>query len=453
MLTDAQTSRLLAAPGPNTPALVQTWQWLRDPAGYVEQCQRRYGSVFRISVSRWGHLVMIGDPDLAKAVFMAPDSHLSASDANEILRPVVGGKSLFCLEGEQHRKMRQLVAANLGHSFIRNIQPRLLELVLDSISSLIAAKGRGRADRWRILTMRSMLLLLAGIDDEDTARKFVSRIRPLTGSLSGVFAFSPFLQSRRFGALSPIMWFDRRLRELDRDVYSAIELAANEPDKADTLIGRMTCDASVSPQAVRDQVVTMMIAGSDTTAAAIDWAFHWLYGQRNTLEKVREILVEQPEEATLRVQWILSDPAVDSLYLEAMRFLPVADFNPRVLRGVRADDGLPIIAAPCALMLHRNAGQYADPDIFDHNRFKGGRPSSSCFIPFGGGNRYCPGSVLATTLIKLVIAVLGEQVDVARTKSVARPVRRNVILAPRIRLPGALRTRQDRDDELRMRVP
>lgn len=443
MLTESQTSRLCSAPGPATPASLQTLQWLHDPVGYVERCHARYGPVFRIDVFRWGHLVMIGEPDLAKAVFAAPDNFVSAADANEILRPVVGNESTFCLDGERHRRMRQLVAPALGQSNIRKLHPRLLELVSDCVASLISEKRIDRASHWRKLTMQAMLLLLAGVDDKEIASRFVDKIRPLTGALSSVFAFSPALQSRRFGALSPIGWFDRRLKALDGEIYKLIEATRHDSSKRETIIGRLASDVSVSPQAIRDQVVTMMIAGSDTTAAAIDWAFHWLYEESERLEGIRDRLSKQPRDPDSRAQWIMSDQGIESLYLEAMRFLPVADFNPRILRGLFAEDGLPIIAAPCALLLHRNAEQYLDSNSFNSGRFADQRPPGSCFIPFGGGVRYCPGAVLAATVIKMAIATLADQVEIGTSGHVATAVRRNVILAPKIRSLGVLRMRLD----------
>lgn len=409
------------APRSALPSWLQTLMWLRDPLGHLDRARAKWGDLVSIDVLGWGRLILVGDGAIARQILQTPCPPLSGGEANEILALVVGSQSVFTLEGEEHRRARQLLKPILSPARFGALGPVFLGLIDAWLDALPASLPRFEEELRRI-TMRLVTHTLFGPRAVRNARALEERIAPLLGTAASVLAFNPRLQ-RYDGPMSPSRYLRHKVDRFHETLEECWKDSGDEQGP-DALQGPLSED-----RFLRDQLTSAMIAGYDSTAAAMAWAFYWLSRDTDSRARLRKELegVRHLGGAD-RAEAICALPYLDAVCAESIRLTPVVDFYPRTVMPV-GPDGRTLVA-PCSYFLHTDASTYERPHSFWPERFEKGMPAAPAYAPFGGGTRRCPGAELSKVLAKLVVAqiLLRNGADVSSAR--ARPQRRNVVMAP-----------------------
>ena len=355
-------------PGPTSPRLVQTFRFGLDPLGFLEDAWREHGDVFSIRLAHEGAWVVVASPSLAAAVFRAPPDVARAGEANAFLRPVLGAASVVVADGEDHKAKRRLASRLLDAPDVARVAarhlstwrsgervrvlPRMQALTLDVILEATLGNARKAADVGR--AVRRML-----------------RFATSRSSMLGVA-----LLGYRAAALNPV------LRAHLWAVRGAIRDHVGDRD-------------------VADQILTLIVAGHDTTASQLAWAIDQLARDRPSLERVRAG----------------DEQFLDAVVRETLRLRPTVPLVARRLAAPLTVGGWELPAgvgvAPAMLLLQRRADVFPEPDRFRPERWleEGAGAARSAWLPFGGGTRRCLGASLATTTIAAVLAELAQVAD------------------------------------------
>jgi len=419
-------------PGQCMPSIIQTLHWLIDPVGFTRFCVRKYGDPFRIDVFGWGRLVMLSGPEKVRAIMVTPEDRLSGAQANKILEPVVGSNSVFVVTGVEHQVARKDLKPILSPSAFRNH----FKTVRGSANKTFARMSQRPHDSQQFLrefTMETMLHVVFGVSDRNDVCRVTRTLEPVIGTLSSLIAFVPAL-GRDFGPFSPGAIIRRRIQKLSEVIHELIRISGSNTN---CLAGQMTAafKSNVSAReesAIRDQCVSVLVAGYDTTSAAISWALYWLAQEPDTQERlineIREAFTGRDDDFEV----IQSNEVLHAFCLEVLRMSPPVDFYPRQIMDPNRAKKKPVLLAPCSLMMHSSETQFAEAKSFKLDRFLEKSYSPNEFSPYGGGRRRCPGAELSLLMMKTIIAQILRKAHIeAGPQLSGTPQRRNVILVPR----------------------
>lgn len=414
-------------PGPSLNWLVQSALIVTGPR-WLEYCQKRYGDRFTLRLGRFGTYVYLADPDDIKEVFRGDDAVFHAGEANApFLGRVLGPSSVLVTDEEVHLRQRRRLSGPFHGASVRRLVPRMAAIAAADVGSWPVGRPLRVLDRMRAVTLEVILQTVIGVTDEE-------RLAPLRSALLHLTDI-PVWQMAQFplpalGRYRPWRSFWDRKEAADRLLRDELELARRDPaleERPDVLAmllrHREPDGTAMTSDELRDQIVTLLLAGHETTATGLAWAVERLTRHPEVLRRATE--------AARR-----DDPAyLDAVVSETLRARPVVpDVSRRLTTDVRLG-GHTIPAGtyvdPAIVLVHRSGRLYGDPDRFGPERFVGGRPDPTLWLPFGGGSRRCLGAAFAATEMRVVLAEILKRVDLAPTK--ARPERarmRHVTLAP-----------------------
>ncbi len=424
-------------PGPRLPALVQTARWLTNPYPFLLECHNRFGDVFAIRVLGWGTVVVVADPASIKQIFTAAPLEVRAGEANELMRPLLGDDSLMLLDGERHLHRRRLMMPPFHGKAVGGYG----EMLRDSTRRVMQRWPVGRAfalqPHLQEITLDVMLLTTLGATSRRQLERYRTLLASVLGRASAVVAFVKAFQ-RDLGPWSPGGWFRRRVDELDRLIADEIRAfrAAPDPGRNDVLaLLAAASDPDGTPirdGEIRDQIVSLLVAGHDTPATALAWAVHWLVRhpevERRVVEEIQALGPDPAPEALWRL------PYLGAVCEESLRITPPVELVSRVadaltLGGYGLAPG--DFISPCGYLVHRRPDLYPDPEAFRPERFIGRTYGPHEYMPFGGGVHRCLGATLALHEMKVVLGtILAHQRLERPDLRPVRPVRRNVMVAP-----------------------
>jgi cytochrome P450 len=407
------------------PRLVQTVGWLNRPYQFVERARARFGDVFTMKIGR-DTFVVLADPQDVKQVFTGDPAIFHAGAANVILLPFLGHKSVLLLDGAAHLRQRRLLLPPFHGEKMRRhvglmqeiaerevagwptgepfaVHPRMQDLTLEVIMRIVFGVDEGDP---RLATLRRHLrafldstvdpsemrkLLLYGPERADRRRIFASVLDPVDAVIAGVIA-------------------DRR----DRD-----DLAERDDVLSMLLLARHEDGSAMDAGELRDELVTLLVAGHETTATALAWALERLVRHPAALERLTEETRAGGEEY------------VDAVIRETLRLRPVLPFVGRKLTQPQTIGGwdLPVGArvAPSIHLVHRRPELYPDPAAFRPERWLGVRTNPYTYLPFGGGVRRCLGASFAETEMRAVLGAIVTNVRLRPARPEAERVGRRVI--------------------------
>jgi cytochrome P450 len=431
-------------PGPRAPALVQTLWWARDPIGYVERARARYGPIWTSRLSGFPPLVHLSDPEAIQEVWKGDPEVMLAGEANRVLEPILGSASLFLLDGAAHLRERRMLAPPFHGGAIASYA-RIFEEVTERA---LARWPRGRAfslsAETQALTLDVILEAVLGLARghvRDALREDLAAL--LDGATHPAMLLRP-LQREALG-LSPWGRLMRRSRKIDARLFALVDERRAAPSEGHVdLLSLLAAakdedGAPMSRTQLRDELVTLIVAGHDTVASGLAWALHHLSCAPDALARAQAEVDAQRDASTL--------PYVDAVVKEALRLTPVLPIVARrATRDVRIG-GVTIPrgarAAPNVWLSHREPAAWPDPLRFSPERFLGARaPSASTYFPFGGGVRRCIGASFATAEMRAVLAAILARVEpVAAPGPPIVPVRRGVALVPSRGMPILIRDR------------
>jgi cytochrome P450 len=402
-------------PGPTTPRLWQTLQYGFRPYPFFLGAQRRHGDVFTVQVQQetW---VAVADPEGVRAVLTADPEQTRSGEANLELRPVIGTRNVLLLDGPEHLRRRKLLLPPFHGDRLAGYREVMAQVAREEAARWPRGEAFPLLPRMQAITFEVILRTVfgAGAGEAGALRAALRELLDWLVGLRGMFAFV-LLRPEGLERLPP---FRRRLAAVDREIGA--QIARRREDPGDDILSLLLATGGLSERDVRDELLTLLVAGHETTTAALAWA--WEAVLRH--EDARRALAAR-------------DPGWSAAVAhEALRLRPPVPLVVRRLLAPLEVGGhvLPAgaTATPSAILLHRNAGLYPDPHTFRPERWlDGAKPGTYTWIPFGGSTRRCLGASFAMLEIQTVLEEVASAVALrAPDPEPERVWRRGIVLVP-----------------------
>jgi cytochrome P450 len=431
-------------PGPRSPSVVQTLAWWTRSIPYFERCRARYGKRFTLRLLSTPPSVHLSDPDEIKEVFTAPADVLHPGEGARILEPVVGANSVILLDEGAHLSQRKLMLPAFHGERMAALTGLLEEVTEREVASWPLDEPVALHPRLQALTLEVILRAVFGLEPG-----------PRLESLRDAFAMILEFGNHPASMFPPLQrgerWneYERSRAAIDALLFELIDErradpAAEERDDvlAMLLAARHEDGSPMSQQELRDELMTLLVAGHETTASELAWAFERLARAPRALATLLD-----------EVDADSGDDYITATIHETLRRRPVIpNAAPRLTKepvtigGFDYPEGVVLLAN--AYLVHHDPEIYPDPYAFRPERFLGEKPGTYTWIPFGGGRRRCLGASFALLEMKVVLrAVLSRAEPLAATDPTEGSRRRSITLSPRRSSLTVLRPR------VRGRVP
>ncbi|TVP65744.1 MAG: cytochrome P450 [Nodularia sp. (in: Bacteria)] len=436
----------MPAPSPlKTPSLLQQLQWVADPVSYMEKAAQEYPDIFMANVIGFGNdLVFVNHPQAVQEILTNDrKTFFAAGKENKLLHPLVGNYSTFMLDGDRHRKRRQLVMPSFHGDRMRSYGELITQITETVWSQLPTDQPFTTRNATQDISLQVILQTVFGVCEGERSQQLRKQLvliadlfrSPLTTS----FLFFPFLQ-KDLGAWSPWGKFLRDRQQVDQLIYAEIaeRRQQNHRDRIDILSLLMSAEDEagnpMTDQELRDELMTLLLAGYETTATSIAWALYLIQKHPEVREKLLQeldTLGDSPDPMS-----IFRLPYLTAVCNETLRIYPVVMLTfPRIVQepvellGYSLEPGTAV--GGCIYLVHRREDLYPEPKQFKPERFLERQFSPYEFIPFGGGVRRCMGEALAIFEMKLVLATILSSYELALVDDKPEvPRRRGVTLAP-----------------------
>jgi cytochrome P450 family 135 len=416
-------------PGPRTPSVGQALRYARDPLGFLAGYQRRFGDIFTIRFPYFGRVVYVARPELVKAVFTGDPSVFHAGEANAtVLEPALGPNSVLTLDGAPHMRQRKLLLPPFHGERVRHYGELIVDVTRKEMESWPVDEPFALRPHTQRITLAVIMRAVFGVHDEDRLARFEVLIDDFARRVGPITSF-PFLR-RSFGRFSPWARFVRSREALDAFIYEEIRLRRAEPgheerdDVLSLLLGARDEDGQpMSDVELRDELITVLGAGHETTATGLAWAVERLVRNPQVLAKLRASLAAGEDEY------------LNATVKETLRSRPVIVDVARKLKAPATIGGYELKAGtfvlPAIAALHHREDVFPAPREFRPERFLDGKTDNYAWIPFGGGVRRCIGAAFAEYEMRLILREFVERADLRPVDAEDEPVRvRNITLAP-----------------------
>ena len=389
----------------------------------------RYGNLFTVRLLVFGTGVYVADPEAIRDLLTGDQSDLHAGEANAPLGAALGEHSVLVLDGPEHLRQRRLLLPPFQGSAVGAFRKVIREVAEAEVSRWSPGERFTMRDRMRALTFEVIARAVFGVTEPE-------RIERLRQALTAVMDLAPLFLTpdflrRDLGRFSPWGLLQRRLRAADELLYAEIDrrrLDADLEQRTDVLSlllrARDENDQPMTNVELRDELMTMLLAGHETTATGLAFAFDLLPRNPRVLARLREELAAG------------DDAYLDAVVTETLRLRPVIDASERTLTKPRTIGGWELPAGirvyPAIALVHHREDLYPAPNEFRPERFLDGAVESYSWLPFGGGIRRCIGAALAQAEMAEVIRTVVTQADLRPTRAKPDPVViRGVTLVPR----------------------
>jgi cytochrome P450 len=416
-------------PGPDWNLAVSVWRWWRRPLDVLEHCRARYGETFTYRLPHEGTWVFVSDPESVKQVFTGDPRLLHAGEANIILLPFLGENSVLLLDEPEHMVQRKLMLPSFHGKRMQAYGELMAAIAAKEIESWPADRPLATRPRMQALTLEVILRTVFGLGEGERLERLRNELRSLIemGTERRWVIAMVALGPRRIGRFPP---FRRALERVDRILFEEIEARRRAPDLAERedilsllLQARHEDGTEMSERELRDELMTLLTAGHETTATALAWAIELLARHPEALDRLREEVEAGDEDY------------VDAVIKETLRLRPVIALvlrklvEPMEIGGHLLPAGVSV--APSIYLLHRRPEIYPEPERFRPERFLEHPAGTYTWIPFGGGVRRCLGGAFAEYEMKVVLRELVSRRALRPVGSEPeRPVRRTITNVP-----------------------
>jgi cytochrome P450 len=405
---------------------VQTAIWFRHAQWMLAQCAARFGETFTLRILHEGDWVVVSNPEHVKQVFTGDPSIFHAGEGNRILLPVLGENSVLLLDEAPHMEQRKLLLPSFHGKRMQRYEALMREVAAEEIERWPHHEPHRLRPRMQALTLEIILRTVFGLDQGERLEHLRTELRRLLDQLSNprMFAFPLLLGPERVASSRP---FRGLMSEVDRLIFELIEerrhaAGGQQGDDILSLLldARHESDGSpMSNQELRDELLTLLVAGHETTANALAWAVERLIRHPHKLERLAE------EVAAGETRYL------DAVVTETLRLRPVISIVARrLVEPARIGDWrLPagITVTPAIYLVHRRPEVYPDPEAFRPERFMERPPGTYTWIPFGGGVRRCLGASFAQFEMGVVLSELVKRASPEPVRPEAEPVLRRAI--------------------------
>jgi cytochrome P450 len=408
----------------------------------MDECREKFGGSFSLTFLGFQRpMVMISDPAAIKELYSEREHGLPPG-RNITLEPVLGSRSLLLLEGAEHLAHRKLMLPPFHGERMRSYEPIIEEIVRREVATWPLGDEFAIHPRMQAITLEVILRVIFGVTEGPRLERLRQVLTKVLDETASPFTQLIGLASRRFGGRGPWAKFEQQLRAVDELLYAEIaehrhrEDLEERGDMLSALILARFEDSGegLSDTDLRDQLMTLLLAGHETTATALAWSFDLLLRHPEPMEKLRASLQEGSEDY-LR--------AVTS---EALRLRPVVPLAGRRIAKPLSTDGYELPAgtdvSPAIWLAHTRPDLYPDPFAFRPERFLESPPDTYAWIPFGGGIRRCLGASFAEFEMRIVLRYVLTRCELRKASPRPERVgRRNITFSPRDGTPVVLSAR------------
>jgi cytochrome P450 family 135 len=391
-------------PGPGMPRAMQTAIWARRAQWMLAQCRRRFGDTFRLEIAYEGTWILLSDPEDVRRVFTGDPKVLHAGEANGILRPVLGDHSVLLLDGAPHMEQRKLMLPSFHGERMKRYGDLMAEIAAAEIERWPRAAPYRIRPRMQAVTLEIILRAVFGVAEGARLEQLRQQLRRMLDMITDPkwLVFLLGLGPERIRRFPP---FRREVNAVDRlihDVIAERRAAGDLQERVDILSlllqARHEDGSPMTDRELRDELVTLLVAGHETTATALAWAVERLARHPEKLDRLAAEVAEG-EDAYLK-----------AVVHETLRLRPVISIVNRTLKEPFEVGGYTLPAgvkvAPCIYLVHRRADVYPEPERFLPERFLEQPPGTYTWIPFGGGVRRCLGGAFAQFEMEVVLREL-----------------------------------------------
>ncbi|HEU4392617.1 MAG TPA: cytochrome P450 [Solirubrobacterales bacterium] len=429
-------------PEPSSNSLVQTLRWAFRPLPFMQECREKYGDSFSVRFLGFERpMVLISDPAAIKALY-TERSHGLPPGRNIILEPILGSRSLLIQEGAEHLSRRRLMLPPFHGERMRSYEAVVDEIVGAEIDSWPLDREFPIHSRMQAVTLEVILRVVFGVSDGPRLDRLRGMLATVLQETASPGAQLIGLATRRFGGRGPWARFEGQLRAVDELLYAEIaehRARGGLEERDDILSMLMQAEfedgGTMSDEELRDQLMTLLLAGHETTATALAWTFDLLLRHREPLQRLRDS-IEAGEDDYLR-----------ATITESLRLRPVLPLAGRRLATELVSDGLTLPAGtdvtPAIWLTHTRADLYPEPFAFQPGRFLEDGPDTYGWIPFGGGIRRCIGASFAEFEMRIVLREVLSRCDLHKASPMPEKTgRRNITLSPKDGTPVVVSARR-----------
>ena len=431
--------------GPKSPAAVQLMHWIFRPIPFMQECAERYGDCFTIRLPRTAPFVMFSSPDAVKQIFTGDPEQLPAGETRAILQPLVGDHSLLLLDGARHMHHRRLMAPSFHGERMQAYGQVMREVADHSIETWPTGRTFPIHSHMQDITLDIILRTVFGVDEGPELGRLRSCLAEMLSLAANPIRLIPWFQGV-INLFTKGKELKQLMDEIDELLYAQIAYRRKEggigrEDILSLLIEARDEDGQpMTDWELRDEMITMLVAGHETTATSLAWTFHRILERPDVMEKLQAELQAVLGSGPVEAQHIAKLEYLDATIKETQRVHPIVPIvarlshEPVYIGGQDLPAG--VMIAPCIYLTHHNPDVWPDPYRFDPDRFYGKRVSPYDFFPFGGGIRHCIGAAFAMYEMKIVLAEVLSRVTLhAAPGHKVKLVRRGITFAPSAGMP------------------
>jgi len=422
MTVDALTA---LPPGPRMPSALQTAIWFGNAQWMLRQCAARFGDTFRLRILNEGTWVVLSHPDHVKQVFTGDPRVYHAGEGNQILLPVLGEHSVLLLDEGTHLEQRKLLLPPFHGKRMERYGELMAQIAGAEIESWPRDEPYRLRPRMQALTLEIILRAVFGLAEGERLLRLRAELRRLLDMVTNprMMIFPALLGPQR---LVRMKLFQRDIARMDGPIYEEIAERGRASDLAERddilsllLQARHEDGSPMSDVELRDELLTLLVAGHETTATALAWAVERLIRHPEKLDRLTE------ETRAGETEYL------DAVVTETLRLRPVISVVARRLTEPVEIGGweLPagVTVTPSIYLVHRRPDVYPEPERFLPERFIDNPPGTYTWIPFGGGVRRCLGGAFAQFEMRVVLAELVRRLRLEPVRAEPEPVKRRAI--------------------------
>ncbi|BAZ87243.1 cytochrome P450 [Dolichospermum compactum] len=432
-------------PGPKVPSTIQVLNWIFRPMPYMVECAKKYGDLFTIKLqSHLPPILFVHSPEAIQQILSNDHKDLEApGELNSIFEYLLGKNSVICLSGKEHQRQRQLIMPPFHGERMRNYAELIENITIKVFNRQQKNQAFNTRDVTQDITLQVMMEAVFGIYEGERAGKLKHLLCEILeqGSTPWRVIFLYFPKFKEMLGISEIWKRQMKKQEqADKLIYQEIQERREnfDPQRTDILNLLMSAkdenDQPMTDAELRDELMTLLVAGHETTATAISWAFYWIHKLPEVREKLLtelDSLGENPDSNT-----IFKLPYLTAVCNETLRIYPVAMLTfPRKVKtpisicGYQLEPGTVIMGS--IYLTHHREDIYPQPEKFNPERFLERQFSPYEFLPFGGGSRRCIGLAFAQMEMKLILAKVMKtwSMQLVDTHEI-KPQRRGLVTGP-----------------------
>ncbi len=433
--------KLSQLPHVTSPAWWQLVNWIADPIAVQDKCRQKYGDIFIMRLSGLGSMVMIGNPQAVGEIF-SQDSKFDVGRANSLAEPLVGRNSLMLLDGDRHRRERKLLMPPFHGERLQTYAQQICQITRQVANQWQAGQTFVARTAMQQISLEVILQIVFGLSHGERYQQLKPLLTDwldLTDSpVRSSVLFLRFLQ-RDWGAWSPWGRMKQRQRRVHALLQAEIEERRTQTEARVDVLSLMMAARDENGQAMsdaelRDELISILFAGHETTATTLAWAFYQIHQQQNVHQKLlQELDGFEANSSPLKIAQL---PYLSAVCQETLRMYPVLPvIFPRITKSPIKIAGYwfdaETVLLPSNYLVHYREDLYPNARQFNPDRFLERQYSNSEYFPFGGGSRRCLGYALAQLEMKLVLATILSEYQLALAES--KPIklqRRGFTLAP-----------------------